>query len=138
LTDYQARPEDVFVIQAGGRRGGRPPAPPEPGVAGWLRRNRFKLTLALIVIEGVLAAVYDVSVYVLIAIAIAFVALYWYNRKRLSSPALRNAAFIIALAQAFVAIVPLFVAVTVFTLVIVGIAALVVLVMLALGERSRT
>jgi hypothetical protein len=138
VTDYEARPEDVFVIQRGGRRGGRPPAPPEPGVAGWLKRNRFKLTLALIVIEGVLAAVYDISVYLLIAIAIGFVALYWYNRRRLSSPVLRNAAFILALAQAVVAIVPLFVAITVFTLVIVGITALIVLVMLALGERSRS
>ena len=88
-------------------------------------------------IEGVLAAVYDISVYLLIVLAIACVALYIVNRQRLRSPVIRNAAFILALSQAIVAIVPLFVTVTVFAIVIVGAVVLVIFVMLALGERSR-
>ncbi len=135
MTDYQVSPKDVFVIRRGGRRG--PPPPPEPGVAGWLRRNRFKLSLAVIVVEGVLAAVYDIEWYVLLAVAIAFVAVYMWNRRRLTSPTVRNAAFILAFSQGVVAIIPLFVTVTVFAIVIVGVVVVLIMLMLALGERSR-
>jgi hypothetical protein len=136
MPEYEVSPKDVFVIRRGGG-GGRAPKPPEPGVAGWLRRYRFRLALALIVIEGVLAAVYDISVYLLIVIAIACVALYIVNRRRLRSPVIRNAAFILTLSQTLVAIVPLFITVTVFAIVIVAAVVLVIFVMLALGERSR-
>jgi hypothetical protein len=136
MPEYKVSPKDVFVVRRIGG-GGRPPRPPEPGVAGWLRRFRFRLALALIVVEGVLAAYYDVSVYLLIAIAIACVALYVVNRRRLRSPVIRNAAFILALSQGIVAIVPLFVTVTVFAIIIVGLVVLVIFLMLALGERSR-
>ena len=136
MPEYEVSPKDVFVIRRGGG-GGRAPRPPEPGVAGWLRRYRFRLALAVIVVEGVLAAVYDISVYLLIALAIGFVALYIVNRRRLRSPVVRNAAFILALSQSVVAIVPLFITVTVFAIVIVGLVVLVIFVMLALGERSR-
>jgi hypothetical protein len=135
VTEYKVSPKDVFVIGRGGRGGA--PTPPEPGVAGWLRRNRFKLALAVIVIEGVLAAVYDLSVWLLIAVAIGFVALYIVNRQRLRSPVVRNAAFILAFSQAVVAIIPLFVTVTVFAIVIVGVVVVLIMLMLALGERSR-
>jgi hypothetical protein len=135
VTEYKVSPKDVFVIRRGGRGGA--PRPPEPGAAGWLRRNRFKLALAVIVIEGVLAAVYDISVWLLIAVAIGFVALYIVNRQRLRSPVVRNAAFILAFSQAVVAIIPLFVTVTVFAIVIVGVVVVVIMLMLALGERSR-
>jgi hypothetical protein len=135
MTDYQVSPKDVFVIRRGGRGG--PPPPPEPGLAGWLRRNRFKLSLAVIVVEGILAAVYGLSVWLLIAIAVAFVAVYIFNRQRLRSPVVRNAAFILAFSQGIVAIIPLFVTVTVFAIVIVGVVVVLIMLMLALGERSR-
>jgi hypothetical protein len=136
MPEYKVDPKDVFVVRRFGG-GGRAPRPPEPGLAGWLRRFRFRLALALIVVEGVLAAVYDVSVYLLIVLAIAFLALYIVNRQRLRSPVVRNAAFILALSQSVVAIVPLFVTVTIFAIVIVAAVVLVIFVMLALGERSR-
>jgi hypothetical protein len=136
MTEYQVKPKDVFVLRSGGRRGG-PPLPPEPGVAGWLKRNRFKLSLAVIVVEGVLAAVYDVSPFLLLAFAIAFVALFMVYRKRLRSPAIRNAAWILAFSQGVVAIIPLFITVTVFAIVIVGAVVALIMIMLLLGERSR-
>jgi heme A synthase len=136
MTEYQAKPRDVFVIRSGGR-GSRPPAPPEPGIAGWLKRNRFKLGLAIIVIEGVLAAIYDISPFLLLVFAIVFVALYIVYRTRLTNPAVRNAAFILAFSQAIVAVIPLFITVTVFAIVIVAAVVVVILVMLLLGERSR-
>jgi hypothetical protein len=135
MTEYEVKPKDVFVVRTGGRRG--PPRPPEPGLAGWLRRNRFRLALGVIVVEGVLAAVYDVSPFLLLVLAIAFVALYMVNRQRLTHPAIRNAAWILAFSQGVVAIIPLFVTVTVFALVVVGIVVLLIMLMLLLGERSR-
>jgi heme A synthase len=136
MTEYEVKPKDVFVIRAGGR-GGRAPQPPEPGLAGWLRRNRFKLALAIIVIEGVLAAVYDISPFLLLVFAVAFVGLYIVYRTRLTNPTIRNAAFILAFSQAVVAVIPLFITVTVFAIVIVAAVAVVIMVMLLLGERSR-
>jgi hypothetical protein len=133
VTDYQVRPQDVFVIRRGGRRG--PPPPPEPGLAGWLRRHRFKLSLAVIVVEGVLALAYGISPYLLVAIAVAFIALYVWNRRRLTSPLIGNAAWILAFSQGVVAIIPLFV--TIFAIIVVGAVVAVIMLMLALGERSR-
>jgi hypothetical protein len=135
MTEYEVKPKDVFVVRAGGRGGA--PLPPEPGLAGWLRRNRFRLAIALIVVEGILAAVYDVSPFLLLVLAIAFVALYMAYRTRLTHPAIRNAAWILAFSQGVVAIIPLFVTVTVFALVVVGIVVLLIMLMLLLGERSR-
>jgi hypothetical protein len=133
MTEYKVSPKDVFVIRRGGR--GAPPRAPEPGLAGWLRRNRFKCSLAVIVVEGVLALIYGISPYVLVAIAVAFIALYVWNRRRLTSPTLGNAAWILAFSQGVVAIIPLFV--TVFAIIIVGAVVAVIMLMLALGERSR-
>ncbi|MEO9175174.1 MAG: hypothetical protein ABI317_06630, partial [Gaiellales bacterium] len=70
MTEYKVSPKDVFVIRRGGRSG--PPPAPQPGLAGWLRRNRFRLSLAVIVIEGVLAWNFSVSGYLLGAVAAAF------------------------------------------------------------------
>jgi hypothetical protein len=136
MTEYEVKPKDVFVVRAGGRRGG-PPRPPEPGVAGWLKRNRFRLALGVIVVEGVLAAVYDVSPFLLLVLAIAFVGLYMVYRTRLTHPAIKNGAWILAFSQGVVAIIPLFVTVTVFALVVVGVVVLLIMLMLLLGERSR-
>jgi hypothetical protein len=135
MTEYEVKPKDVFVVRTGGRGGA--PLPPEPGLAGWLRRNRFRLAIGLIVVEGILAAVYDVSPFLLLVLAIAFVALYMAYRTRLTNPAIRNAAWILAFSQGVVAIIPLFVTVTVFALVVVGIVVLLIMLMLLLGERSR-
>jgi hypothetical protein len=135
MTEYEVQPKDVFVVRAGGRGGA--PLPPEPGLAGWLRRNRFRLAIGLIVVEGVLAAVYDVSPFLLLVLAIAFVALYMAYRTRLTNPVIRNTAWILAFSQGVVAIIPLFVTVTVFALVVVGIVVLLIMLMLLLGERSR-
>jgi hypothetical protein len=134
VTDYQVKPKDVFVIR-GGRRG--PPPPPEPGVAGWLKRNRLKLVLALIIAELIVAWQLDLSAWPLLIIAVIVLGLFLAYRTRLTNPAARNAAWILVLSQAAVAIVPLFVAVTLFAIVIVAAVLVVMVVMLFLGERSR-
>jgi hypothetical protein len=134
VTEYQVKPKDVFVIR-GGRRG--PPRPPEPGIAGWLKRNRFKLALALIIAELVLAWQFNLSAVPLLLIAVVVLGLFLLYRTRLTNPAARNAAWILVLSQAAVAIVPLFVAVTLFAIVIVAAVLVVIMLMLFLGERSR-
>ena len=73
----------------------------------------------------------------LVSLVIAFVALYMGYRTRLTHPAVRNAAWILAFSQGVVAIIPLFVTVTVFALVVVGVVVLLIMLMLLLGERSR-
>jgi hypothetical protein len=133
MTEYELKPKDVFVL----RRGGGPPRPPEPGIAGWLKRNRFKLALGLIIVEGILAAIYDISPFLLLVFAVAFVGLYLVYRTQLTNPAIKNAAFILAFSQAIVAVIPLFITVTVFAIVIVAAVVIAVMVMLLLGERSR-
>jgi hypothetical protein len=133
MTEYQVKPEDVFVL----RRGGRPPRPPEPGVAGWLRRNRFKLALALIVAELLVAWKFDISAVPLLIVAVVVLGLFLIYRTRLTNPAVKNAAWVLVFSQAAVAIVPLFVAVTLFAILIVAAVVIAIMVMLLLGERSR-
>jgi heme A synthase len=133
MTEYQVKPEDVFVL----RRGGRPPRPPEPGVAGWIRRNRFKLVLALIVAELLVAWKFDISAIPLVILAVVVLGLFMMYRTRLTNPAVKNAAWVLVFSQAAVAVVPLFVAVTLFAIVIVAAVVIAIMVMLLLGERSR-
>jgi hypothetical protein len=135
VTEYEVKPKDVFVIRQGGRRG--PPPPPEPGVAGWLKRNRFKLALALIVAELLIAWKFDLSAIPLLIVAVLVVGLFLIYRTRITNPAAKNAAWVLVFSQAAVAIVPLFVAVTLFAIVIVAVVVVVIMVMLLLGERSR-
>jgi heme A synthase len=137
VTEYQAKPKDVFVLPRTGGRGGRPPAPPQPGIAGWLKRNRYKLVLALIVAELIVAWQFNLSAVPLLLVAVVVLGLFLMYRSRLTNPAARNAAWILVLSQAAVAIVPLFVAVTLFAIVIVVLVVAVIMVMLLLGERSR-
>jgi heme A synthase len=134
MTEYQVQPKDVFVIRRGR---GAPPPPPQPGIAGWLKRNRFKLSLALIVIELLAAWLFHIGALPLIILAVVVVGLFLTYRSRLTNPAVKNAAWPIVLSQAAVALVPLFVAVTVFAIVIVAAVVAVIMVMLVLGERSR-
>jgi hypothetical protein len=133
MTEYKVNPKDVFVIRRGGRSG--PPPPPEPGLAGWLRRNRFRLSLAVIVIEGVLAWNYHVSGFLLAALAVVFIALYVAYRQRLTSPVVRTVAGILAFSQAILVVVPLFVTLT--AILVAGAVVVVILLMLGLGDRSR-
>jgi hypothetical protein len=135
MTEYEVKPKDVFVLRQGGRRG--PPRPPEPGLAGWLKRNRFKLALGLIVAELIVAWKFDISAIPLLIVAVIVLGLFLIYRPRLTNPAVRNAAWVLVFSQAAVAIVPLFVAVTLFAIVIVALVLVVIMVMLLLGERSR-
>ena len=134
MTEYQVKPKDVFVIRRGR---GAPPPPPEPGIAGWLKRNRFKLALALIIGELIVAWQLDLSAWPLLLLAVIVLGLFLSYRTRLTNPAARNAAWILVLSQAAVAVVPLFVAVTLFAIVIVALVLVVMMLMLFLGERSR-
>jgi hypothetical protein len=135
MTEYEVKPKDVFVLRQGGRRGA--PRPPEPGLAGWLKRNRFKLALGLIVAELLVAWKFDISAVPLLIVAVIVLGLFLIYRTRLTNPAVRNAAWVLVFSQAAVAIVPLFVAVTLFAIVIVAVVVVVIMLMLLLGERSR-
>ena len=93
--------------------------------------------LALIIAELIVAWQLDLSAWPLLIVAVLVLGLFLIYRTRLTNPAAQNAAWILVLSQAAVAIVPLFVAVTLFAIVIVAAVLVVMMVMLFLGERSR-
>ena len=105
------------ALEHGTTRGGR-----------WLRERRLRIALWIAVVEGVLV-VFDV---ILSAVAILAVlgalAFYWFVGRRLTLDTGRQASWIAAVSQLFVALVP----VLLFVLTTLAVIALAVLVLVAL------
>src|SRR5687768_7418345 len=110
----------TLVIEHGTSRTGR-----------WLRERRLRIALWIAVTEGILIVLHVISVPIAIVVALAVVVLYFSVGNRLSSDAASQVAWIAAVAQALVMLVPVFLvvlwSVAVFVVVILAIVALVVL-----------
>ena len=97
----------------------------------WLHRNRTTIAVGIAVAEAVLLVLGAIHRPAALAVALLVIVGYFWLARRLQSPLLRDVAWIAAVSQAFVALVPvlLFVvtAVAVVAIAIVAIVALVVL-----------
>jgi hypothetical protein len=116
---------ELPAIEHGSTRGGR-----------WLQERKLKVALGLAVAEGLLVAVGVISAWVAILVAIAVLAVYFGWARAQSAPWLRDPAWVIAVWQAVVLLVPVLV-VVVGTLALVAVAAIAVVALVALFSDRR-
>jgi len=97
----------------------------------WLRERRVRVALWIAVIEGALVVFHAISWPIALIVAIAVVVLYFSAGNRLRSDFAGQIAWIAAVSQALVALVPVFVFIVgTLALIIVAILAVVALVLL--------
>jgi hypothetical protein len=102
----------------------------------WLRERRVRVALWIAVIEGVLVVFHAISWPIALIVAIAVVVLYFSTGTRLRSDVAGQIAWIAAVSQALVALVPVFVFIVgTLALIIVAILAVVALVLLFSDRR---
>ena len=127
-------PSDIRITTLG--YGGGPA--PAGGAGGWLRRYRLRLAGALALLETLLWAL-DVSRIALLAVAVGAVALHLFVTPRIPSYTFRQVSWVVAFAQALVAIgsILLVVFTTLVAILIFGFLVLLVIGGLAalLGDR---
>lgn len=111
------------LVEHGSSRGGR-----------WLRERRVRIALWVAVIEAVLIILDQISVPIALIIAIAIVILYFSAGNRLRSDAAGEIAWIAAVSQAFVMLVPVLVILGV-TLALIIVAGLAVVALILLFRR---
>ncbi len=115
------RPEiEGPVLEHGTTRSGR-----------WLRLNRTKIALGIAVVEALLLVLGAIPRPAALAVALLVIVGYFWLGRRLRSPLARDVAWIAAVSQAFVALVPvLLFVVTAVAVVAIAIVAIVALVLL--------
>jgi hypothetical protein len=102
----------------------------------WVRANRLKIALWIAIVEGVLVVFDAIDVFPALVVAALVIGFYFWLGQRLRAGAARDAAWIGAVSQAMVALVPLLVLVIgTLALIAVGVLAAVVLVLLLTGRR---
>ena len=113
------------VIEHGSSRPGR-----------WLRERRLRIALWVAVIEGIFIVFHQIPVAVAIVVGIAVVVLYFTQGDRLASDTVGQVAWIAAVSQVLVMLVPIFLIVLwSIALLIVAILAVVALVLLFSRRR---
>jgi hypothetical protein len=113
------------VIEHGSSRPGR-----------WLRERRLRIALWVAVIEGIFIVFHQIPVAVAIVVGIAVVVLYFTQGDRLTSDTVGQVAWIAAVSQVLVMLVPIFLVVLwSIALLIVAILAVVALVLLFSRRR---
>ena len=113
------------VIEHGSSRPGR-----------WLRERRLRIALWVAVIEGIFIVFHQIPVAVAIVVGIAVVVLYFTQGDRLTSDIVGQVAWIAAVSQVLVMLVPIFLIVLwSIALLIVAILAVVALVLLFSRRR---
>ena len=101
------------------------------GVGLWLQRRRIQVALWIAVIEGLLVAVHVINRWVVIAVAIAAVTVYFFAGRESKSLVVRQVTWVAAASQAAVVLIPiLLIVVGTFALVAVAILAIVALIAL--------
>jgi hypothetical protein len=102
----------------------------------WLRERRVRVALWIAVIEGVLVVFHAISWPIALIVAIAVVVMYFSAGNRLRSDVAGQIAWIAAVSQALVALVPVFVFIVgTLALIIVALLAVVALVLLFSDRR---
>lgn len=102
----------------------------------WLRARRVRIALWIAVVEGALIVFHAISVPIAIVVGVAVVVLYFTAGDRLRSDTAGQIAWIAAVSQALVMLVPVFlIIVWSVALIVVAILAVVALVLLFSGRR---
>lgn len=102
----------------------------------WLRARRVRVALWIAVVEGALIVFHAISVPIAIVVGVAVVVLYFTAGDRLRSDTAGQIAWIAAVSQALVMLVPVFlIIVWSVALIVVAILAVVALVLLFSGRR---
>jgi hypothetical protein len=102
----------------------------------WLRAYRLRIALWIAIVEGLLIVFDVIDVFPALIVAALVVGFYFWLGQRLRAGLARDAAWIGAVSQAMVALVPLLVLVVgTLALIAVGALAAVVLVLLLTGRR---
>ena len=113
------------VIEHGTSRTGR-----------WLRERRIRVAIWIAVVEGILIVFHAISVPIALIIAIAIVVLYFTVGNRVPSGIAGDVAWIAAVSQALVMLVPVLVIIVgTVALIIVGLLAVAALVLLFSDRR---
>ena len=73
----------------------------------WLRERRTRIALLIAVVEGILVVVGIIPEWIALAVAAAVIVLYLAYGRRLGSDSARQTAWIAALSQSVVALIPL-------------------------------
>jgi hypothetical protein len=112
------------AIEHGSTRAGR-----------WLRRNRLRVAFWIALIEGLLLVFGEISRWGTLLVAALIIVAYFAFGSRLRAPLARDVAWIAAVSQALVALIPiLLIVVSTLALIAVGILAVVALIVL-FGDR---
>jgi hypothetical protein len=106
----------------------------EGPTARWLRERRVSVAIAIAIAEGILIVAGGLSKALALVLAIAVVVLYFTLADRLRAGAAREVAWIAAVSQAIVMLVPVLV-ILIGTLALIGIAVLGVLALVLLFSR---
>jgi hypothetical protein len=106
----------------------------ESGPRRWLRERRLAIAFWIAVVEGVLFLVGAIPRLLTLAIAVIVVVGYFWLGHRLKPQAVRDVAWIAAVSQALVMLVPIL-AIVVGTLAVIGVAILAVLALVVLLAR---
>jgi len=102
----------------------------------WLRARRIRFALWIAVVEGLLVVFDVIPWWLAVAVAGAVIAFWLFAGRKLRSDAVRQASWIAAASQAFMALVPvLVILVGTLALVAVGVLAVVALVFLFADRR---
>jgi apolipoprotein N-acyltransferase len=102
----------------------------------WLRENRVRAALAIAIVEGILIAFDNIDWPVALVFAVAVLVLYFVAGRRLRSNTARQVAWIAAVSQALVALVPvLLILVGTLTLIVVAALAVIALILLFADRR---
>ena len=104
--------------------------------ARWLRERRTRIALLLAVVEGILVVVDVVPEWVALGVAAAIIVLYLAYGRRLGSDAARQLAWVAALSQSLVILIPLLLFV-VTALAVVALAVIAVFALIALFADRR-
>ena len=102
----------------------------------WLRVNRLRTAFWIAVIEGVLVAFHVIPWFAALLVAVLVLALYFGWARERRSQTVREASWIVAVSQALVALVPVFVLIVgTLAIVVVGLIAVAALVVLFADRR---
>jgi hypothetical protein len=120
-----APPQAVSLVEHGASRTGR-----------WLRARRIRIALWIAVVEGAFIVFHAISWPIALIVAIAVVVLYFSAGNRLRSDVSGQIAWIAAVSQALVMLVPVLVIVVgTLALIVVGALAVVALILLFSDRR---